>query len=128
MRAAVIPSTQPRDRRRDALPQPDPLERRSRVRFPIELRVRFRTVGESYPVSGVGWVVNMSSGGVLVACEDEVTPGSELELYIDWPILLHDRVPIQLVGVGPVVRRELFGFAVGLERYHFKTAGRLAVA
>ena len=115
------------DYRGEAFDQNDLVDRRSRHRFPLELRVRFRTLGQGYPVAGMGWVVNMSSGGVLVSHQHQVSPGTLVELNIDWPTRLDGRVPLQLVAIGKVVRSELFGFALGLERYHFRTAGRAAV-
>jgi len=111
----------------DAFGHKDLVDRRARRRFPFELRVRFRTLGQGYPVAGMGWVVNMSSGGVLVSYQHEVRAGTLVELNIDWPPRLDGRVSLQLVAIGTVVRSELFGFAVGLERYHFRTAGRTAV-
>jgi len=99
------------------------MERRARVRFPLEPRVDFRTIGERYPAAGKGWAVNMSSTGMLVRCQHEISVGTLMELSIDWPVLLHGRVPLQMVAVGTVVRREMFSFAVGLERYRFRTTG-----
>ena len=99
-------------------------ERRSRLRFPFQLRVSFRTIGQSYPVAGMGRVVNISSNGVLIAYQHEISAGTPVELNINWPARLDGRIPLQLVAIGTVVRGELFGFAVGLERYHFRTAGK----
>ena len=99
------------------------MERRSRVRFPLELRVRFRTLGKRDPVAGIGSVVNMSSGGVLVAFQHEISAGTPVELNIEWPAALDGRVPLRLVAVGTVVRCEIASFAVGLERHHFRTTG-----
>jgi hypothetical protein len=109
---------------REAFDHEGLVERRSRLRFPLERRVSFRTLGQSYPVAGTGWVVNISSSGVLVAYQHEVGAGTQLELNIDWPTRLDGRVPLHLVAVGRVLRNELFSFAVGLERYHFRIAGR----
>ncbi len=100
------------------------VERRARLRFPLKQRVRFKTLERSYPVDGMGWVVNISSNGVFVACQHEVDAGTQLELNIDWPTRLDGRVPLHLVAVGTVVRSELFNFAVVFERYHFRIAGK----
>lgn len=113
--------SQARDYRMEEFPPPVLMERRSRVRFPLELRVRFRTLGKGYPVTGVGSVVNMSSGGVLVAVQYEINPGTPVELNIEWPAVLDGRVRLRLVAVGTVVRCETASFAVGLERHHFRT-------
>lgn len=113
-----------KDNRVEASDQKDLIDRRARRRFPFELRVRFRTLGQDYPVAGMGWVVNMSSGGVLVSHQHTVSAGALVELNIDWPTRLDGRIFLQLVAIGKVVRSESFGFAVGLERYQFRTAGR----
>jgi|HubBroStandDraft_6_1064221.scaffolds.fasta_scaffold565006_2 hypothetical protein len=109
------------DYRVKVMPRPVPVERRSRVRFPLELRVRYRTLGRGEPITGEGWVVNVSSGGVLVAYRDEIRAGTPMELNIEWPSRLDGRVPLQLVMSGRVVRCELSGLAVALSRYSFRT-------
>jgi len=100
------------------------IERRTRLRFPFELRVRFRSVGRANPIAGIGWVRNISSAGVLVTYQHQVSAGTPLELSIDWPTRLDGRIPLQLVAEGTVVRCELFSFAVGLERHYFRIAGK----
>jgi len=116
------PSIQGKDYSTEVSTEPELVERRARLRFPFELRVRFRSLGQAYPVAGVGWIRNMSSGGVLVTYQHEICAGTPLELNIDWPPRLDGRIPLQLVVTGTVVRSELFGFAVGLERYNFRIA------
>jgi hypothetical protein len=64
----------------------------------------------------------MNRGGVLVSSVDEVNVGKRVELSIEWPSLLHGRVPLRLVTVGAVVRCENSSFAVALTRYQFRTA------
>jgi len=44
------------------------VERRSKVRFPLELRVRYRSLVRRCPVAGTGVVMNISRSGVLVSC------------------------------------------------------------
>ena len=120
---ARLPNQEPEFLMEDSDP-PIEVERRARIRFPFELRVRFRSLGQGYPVAGAGWVRNISSSGVLVLYQHEVSPGTALEMNIDWPTRLDGRIPLQLVAAGTVLRSELFSFAVGLERYHFRIAGR----
>jgi hypothetical protein len=45
-----------------------------------------------------------------------------VELNIEWPSLLHGRVPLRFVTVGQVVRSDASSFAVMLARYQFRTA------
>lgn len=102
--------------------QPVLKDRRSKVRFPLELRVRYRTLGRGSPIAGTGWVVNMSRSGVLVSSPHEIGPRIRVELNIEWPSLLDGRVPLQFVTVGTVVRREASSFAVVFTQYQFRTA------
>ena len=95
--AVKIP-IQAKDRRLESLVLQGGIERRERIRFPLELRARYRTLERRRPLVGRGWVMNMSSGGVLVASSHEISTGTGLELSIEWPFLLDGRVPLQLVA------------------------------
>jgi len=100
------------------------LERRSKVRFPLELHVRYRSLARRFPAMGTGVVMNISRSGVLVSSEHEISEGMPIELNIEWPSLLDGRVPLQVVTVGRVVRCEKSRFAVVLARYQFRTTKR----
>jgi hypothetical protein len=106
----------------NAFSQPFSIERRSKVRFPLELQVSYRTLGRRVPCAGEGWVVNMNRCGVLVFSKHEVDVGERIELSIEWPSLLYGRVPLRFVTVGQVVRCDVSSFAVELARYQFRTA------
>jgi len=62
----------------------------------------------------------MSSGGVLVASQDDVSLGSRVEMKIDWPVLLDGRVPLQLIAAGRVVRCDTSSFATVLAGHQFR--------
>ncbi len=100
------------------------VERRSKVRFPLELRVSYRTLERGAGCSGDGWVVNLNKHGVLVSAQHEIGVGARMELRIEWPSLLHGRVPLRLVTVGEVVRCDASSFALMVTRYQFRTAKR----
>jgi len=106
--------------------QPASIDRRSRARFPVQLPVRYRTVARN-PYAGLGSVMNISSGGVLVAHQHQIGSGAAIELNIDWPSLLDGRVPLKLVIQGIVVRCDISSFAVQLNRYEFRTNRRPAM-
>jgi hypothetical protein len=101
--------------------QSEVLERRSKVRFPLELQVRYRSLARRCPAAGTGVVMNMSRSGVLISSEQGISEGVRVELNIEWPSLLDGRVPLQVVTVGRVVRCEPSSFAVVLARYQFRT-------
>lgn len=101
-------------------------ERRCKLRYPLDLTVRYRCLSGSF-FSGAGHALNLSSGGILVASprpisQGEVTVGALLEMRIEWPSLLDGKVPLQLIAVGRVVRRGAAGFAATFEQYKFRTA------
>jgi hypothetical protein len=100
-------------------------ERRATIRFPLDPRVRFRSISGRV-LSGTGRATNLSSGGVLVASppiasQHEISVGVHLKMSIEWPLLLDGRIPLQLFAVGRVVRRNASAFAVSFERYQFRT-------
>jgi hypothetical protein len=97
-----------------------PAERRSRFRYPLDLTVRFRANGAESPFSAVGVVMNMSSGGILVASQCPLTAGAVVEMRIEWPALLEGRIPLQLVAIGRVLRNETSTFAATFERHEFR--------
>jgi len=104
------------------------LERRSKARYPVKLTVRYRTVGRAQHVNGIGHTLNMSSGGLLVYAERDVTPGLRLEVNVEWPLLLDGAVPLQLVAHGKVVRCGGSMFAISFAQYQFRTMGRVIKA
>jgi hypothetical protein len=96
-------------------------ERRLKFRYPIDLRVGFHYFSQGTRLYGAGNAVNISSGGILVESKHQIIEGALVEMSIEWPSLLHGRVPLQLVAVGRVLRRGTSQFAVSFERHEFRT-------
>jgi hypothetical protein len=98
-------------------------ERRSAVRYPLELGIRFRQLGRGVLSAGMGRSLDVSSEGMYVwaSTDTEIPVGSRLEAVIDWPVLLDGTVSLKLVTTGRVVRSGLRGFAVAIDRYEFRT-------
>ena len=101
--------------------EPTGEERRLKFRYPINLSVRFRSSSTESSFSGAGLVLNLSSGGVLVASKHRATEGALVELSIEWPSRLDGRIPLRLIAVGRVLRQAESHFAATLERYEFRT-------
>ncbi len=104
-------------------------ERRSKLRYPLDLSVRFRYFAGGSLLFGAGRTVDVSSGGILVASTriippHEINVGEDVEMSIEWPPLLDGRISLQLFAVGWVVRRRPFDFAVSFERYQLRTMKR----
>jgi hypothetical protein len=107
-----------------AINKTTPLERRSKIRYPVSLNVKYRTLGRSNRISGTGRTMNMSSGGLLIAADQRTEVGAKIELNIEWPSLLNGQTPLQLVAVGKVVRSLESGFALSFSQYQFRTLSR----
>jgi hypothetical protein len=101
------------------------IERRSKARYPVKLTVRYRTVGRHQMLNGIGHTLNMSSGGLLVSAQHEVSAGSKLEVNVEWPLLLDGAVPLQLVAHGKVVRCGGSMFAISFVQYQFRTMSKI---
>ncbi len=99
-------------------------ERRVKSRYPLELSVRYQTLGAAGPGAGAGQTLNISSSGMLLACASNIPEGTRLKLYIEWPSLLNGTTPLQLITVGTVVRCTQIGISVVFDSYQFKTMSR----
>ena len=98
-----------------------PGERRAKVRFPLDLPVRYRTVAGK-PRSGEGRALNVSSCGILILRRHQLSVGVHVELRVEWPLLLDGRIGLQLVARGKVVRCGKAHFAVEFHKHQFRTA------
>ncbi len=113
--------------------------RRHADRFPVERDVRFKVTRnlaswpkykqggppeESAPAIGNGKTLNVSSAGVLFTAANRLTPGSEVEVSIDWPAQLNQTCALRLVGRGRVVRSLDGQAAVHVQNYEFRTQGK----
>jgi hypothetical protein len=105
-----------------------PAERRLTPRYRLELRVRYRSLSQVAPFSGVGRVVNASRGGVLVVSESEISVGAKVEMLMEWPFRLDGRIPLQLFIIGRVLRRGTSDFVATIERYEFRTSRASSLA
>jgi hypothetical protein len=118
------PVPRPKEASVQAIDRTTPLERRSKIRYPVSLNVKYRTVGRSNRISGVGRTLNMSSGGLLIAADQRTEVGAKVELNVEWPSMLDGSIPLQLVAVGRVVRCLESGFALSFTQYQFRTMSR----
>jgi len=96
-------------------------ERRIKFRYPLDLTVRYRCRSVGTLILGEGLAVNISSGGVLVASQHQMSVGVLVELSIEWPLLLDGRTPLQLMAFGRVLRRGDCHFVASVERHEFRT-------
>src|ERR1700733_1432655 len=100
-------------------------ERRVKSRYPLELNVRYQTLGVDSPVARLGQTINLSSSGMLLACGNNIPEGTRLKIFRSWPSLLNGTTPLQLITVGTVVRRTDIGVSVVFDSYQFRTMSRM---
>ena len=98
-----------------------PVDRRSKVRYPVQLNVRYRATDPRNNISGIGLTLNMSSGGLLVMCQHDLRIGTRIEVQLDWPSKLNSTIPLKLVTVGSVVRSQSSIIAIKFCQYEFRT-------
>jgi hypothetical protein len=102
-------------------------ERRGTNRFPLHESLRYKVLfSKGETVCGSGHTVNMGSGGILFTTEELIPVGQSVEVSVDWPAQLNGVCPLKFVAVGRVVRSDSKQAAVRIERYQFKTRGRIA--
>jgi hypothetical protein len=99
-------------------------ERRRKMRYPIEVNVYYRAIEHKHGIYRTGRTINLSSGGVRVVTRQEhhLRTGTKVEIKIEWTYPLNGTVPLNLVAIGTVARREQFSFAATFERHEFRIA------
>ena len=73
-----------------------------------------------------GKTLNISSSGILFTTDQVLIPGRRLEVSIDWPAQLNDKVPLKLIARGRVVRFEGNRAALEILQHEFRTRGTRA--
>ena len=105
-------------------------ERRAKYRFPIRREVRYKVLEDDTIVAaGSGETLDVSSGGVGMSIDQQLTLGAFIEVSISWPALLDATLPMRLIVFGRVVRTESGMAACTIDKYEFRTqARRLQIA
>lgn len=97
------------------------VERRGKIRYSLQLDVRFLVPGQRSRTYVVGRTIDFSSNGLLIASAYPVKKASPLQLMIEWPCALEGRIPLQLVANAVVMRCTESSFAVAIRSYQFRT-------
>src|SRR5881227_2730113 len=80
-------------------------DRREDRRYPINLELRWKLIRRrKVRDTGSGRTIDLSSGGILFDASRPLPSGMNVELSINWPVLLHNVAPMQLVISGRIVR------------------------
>lgn len=104
-------------------------ERRLKARFPLRRELRYKVLEDDRIVAaGEGASLDLSSGGVAMAIDQQLSLGAFVELSISWPVLLDATCPMRLIVFGRVVRSDGAKTACTVEKYEFRTSRRLQLA
>ena len=104
-------------------------ERRNGNRFPLGMGLQYTVLSSPAPrITGEGRVVDVSRSGVRFTADRAMVSGMNIELAIQWPVLLDGDVQMQLVLSGNIVWADGNEAAMEIVRHEFRTrGGRLKV-
>jgi hypothetical protein len=100
------------------------VDRRANVRFPLQLAVSYRTFNPaacsgSSPLKSV----NISSNGLLFEDNGTLQPGQRVQVSLEWPARLDQRIPLNLVVEGRILRSGNGLAVLKIFKHEFKTRG-----
>ena len=98
-------------------------DRRADRRYDLQLSLTFSYEQSGQAVTGAGYTINLSSGGIRFSTDAPPPVGVEIELVIDWPVLLQGICALQLVVNGTVVFTQGDWTAIQTRRLTFRTFG-----
>jgi hypothetical protein len=99
-------------------------DRRQDKRYALQLDCRWKLIRRRRVLdSGTGNTIDLSSGGLQFDAGRHLPEGLNVELSINWPVLLHNVAPLQLVVSGRIVRARGRMIAVRSIQHEFRTVG-----
>jgi hypothetical protein len=99
-------------------------DRRGDRRYYVEIPLRFSYSSEGISYLGAGKASDLSRGGVRFQTDCAPPDGVEVELRLEWPFLLQDVCPLELVIRGEVMHTASRGTIVKMHHYEFRTCGQ----
>lgn len=97
-----------------------PVERRRHQRFPVRAAAELMALG----IRDRARISNLSTGGILLKTQVELSIGEEVEVFIAWPCWPHDWGRFGLTIGGTVLRRDEVGTAIAIWKYDFHRVHR----
>ena len=92
-------------------------------RYPIRLPVEFRFGrGRDYLPGGQTSTISISSQLILIEPDDRIRVGQRVQIVIDWPARVDNRVPLKLHVTGRAVNTDESCLAIQVRKYEFRIA------
>ena len=96
-------------------------DRRTRLRFPLDMDLRFQASWRGKSISGQGQVVNISSKALAFRTGGSLHPGMRLSVSVAWPAKLNE-CKLRLAFEGVVLRARDGLVVATVERPQFRTS------
>jgi hypothetical protein len=98
-------------------------EKRSKMRFPLELPLKFTGTSKGTRIQGTGTVLSISSEGVAFRTDQALGLGMKVTASFGWPVMLNNQCMLQISTEGEVIRIDGSLIVVRIRRYEFRTSG-----
>ena len=98
-------------------------DRRADRRYQLCLNLRFSYRDSGTLHTGIGVTTDLSRGGIRFLTESPLPLGADVELRIEWPILLQDICQLELVMSGTILRSDVGGIVMRTRNFAFQTCG-----
>lgn len=92
--------------------------------YPITLDLHYQVLSDGRQVeTGSGRTTQFGSRRVVFTAEPALQVAARLQVSVAWPVLLDDRVKLQLIIEGRVIGVDGDRVTLGVVKYHFRTRG-----
>src|ERR1700722_12794478 len=92
-------------------------------RFPVSYGLRYVMTAAADEQTGVGETVWMSRHEVAFLAKGPASVGDKVQMYIAWPVLLNDAVPLQLIVHAEIIQCSGPLSVAKLTKHEFRTRG-----
>jgi len=99
------------------------IEKRSKIRFPLDLPLKFTGASKGMRIQGTGTVLSISSEGVAFRTDQALGLGMKVTASFGWPVLLNNQCMLQIFTEGEVIRIDGSLTVIRIRRYEFRTSG-----
>ena len=97
--------------------------RRADRRYEFEMPLHFSCDGGKLRSGGSGCTKDLCRKGILFVSDNPPPADTDVELRIEWPFLLQNVCPLELLVKGRVLRSDRRGTVIRMKTYEFRTCG-----
>jgi hypothetical protein len=98
-------------------------DRRADRRYAFEMPLHFSCQGRQLQSGGSGSTKDLCRKGILFVSDDPPPADTDVELRIEWPFLLQNVCPLELLVRGRVLRSDWRGTVIRMKTYEFRSCG-----